>query len=120
MTDISGRPDVPGSGAGISVRVVAAYAIGVALLLGLVELQPRTGADVAVLAPPWSSPSSAAAIVAGADGDIVGGTRWPFVIVAHARTSQFVAAAYAKGAWFVFDAGVLAGCRQPKAGAAPQ
>jgi len=81
------------------------------MVLGLIELQPKAGADVAVLAPPWSGPGAAAVMVAAADGDIVGATRFPFIIVAHPRSSRFVARAYARGAWLVFDAGLIAGCR---------
>jgi hypothetical protein len=75
------------------------------------DAQPRAGADIAVLAPPWSGPSRAAVIAAASDGDIVGGTRFAFIIVAHPRSPRFVAEAYAHGAWLVFDAGLIAGCR---------
>lgn len=112
LADTSGRADAQEVRAGVSVRIVTAYAVGVALLLGVVELQPKAGADAALLAPPWSSSAATAALVARADGDIVGATRWPFVIVARPRSPRFTAAAYAHGAWFVFDPGVLAGCRQ--------
>ena len=77
----------------------------------MIELQPKVGADAAVLTPPWSAPGGAALVVAAADGDVVGGTRWPFVIIAHPRSARFTATAYARGAWFVFDAGLIAGCR---------
>ena len=81
------------------------------MLLGLIDVQPTAGADVAVLASPWSGPGRAALIAAAADGDIVGATRFSFIIVAHPRSSRFTARAYAHGAWFVFDAGLIAGCR---------
>ena len=92
-------------------RVVGVYAIFILILLLLIEAQPRAGADVAVMAPMWSGPGRAAVIAAGADGDIIGATRFPFIIVAHARSSHFTARAYAQGAWLVFDAGLIAGCR---------
>ena len=111
MAHISDGRDARDARTGVSRRAVAIYALGILLLLGLVELQPRTGADAAVLVSPWSPAPAAAAIIAGADGDIVSATRWPFIIIAHPRSSQFATAAYARGAWFVFDAGVLAGCR---------
>ena len=101
----------------LSSRVVGAYAVFIALLLGLVELQPRAGGDMAVLAAPWSSPARAGQIVAGAGGDIVGGTRFSFLIVARSGSPRFAATAYAHGAWLVFDAGLIAGCRVPNAAA---
>ena len=91
--------------------IVGAYAAFILTLLGVVEAQPRAGADIAVMAPMWSGPGRAAVIAAAADGDIVGATRFPFIIVAHARSPHFVAKAYAHGAWLVFDAGLIAGCR---------
>jgi hypothetical protein len=97
--------------------MVAAYAAGVALVLGVIELQPRPDADAAVLVSPWAPPSRAAAVAAMANGDVISATRWPFLIIAHARSTHFADAAYAHGAWLVFDAGLIAGCRPPKAAA---
>ena len=91
--------------------IVMSYALGLVCVLGLVELQPRAGTEVAVLVSPWSSPARAATLAAQANGDVVGGTRWPFIIVARPRDARFVANAYARGAWLVFDAGLIAGCR---------
>ncbi len=94
-----------------SSLIAFAYAAFIAAVLGLMDVQPRAGADVAVLAPPWSGPGRAAIIAAAGDGDIVGGTRFSFIVVAHPRSPRFVAEAYAHGAWLVFDAGLIAGCR---------
>jgi len=99
-------------------RIVFAYAVFVVAVLGLIDVQPRAGADVAVLAPLWSPAGRAAVIAAAADGDIVGGTRFSFLVVAHPRSPRFIAEAYAHGAWLVFDAGLIAGCRLPAQAAA--
>ncbi len=104
----------PRGGARSTRRVAGLYAVFVLLVLGLIELQPRAGADVALLAAPWSAPGRAALIAASADGDVVSATRWPFVIIAHPRARHFTASAYAHGAWLVFDAGLIAGCRPPR------
>ncbi len=101
-----------------SSLIVFTYAALVVAVLALMDVQPRAGADVAVLAPPWSGPSRAAIIAAVADGDIVGGTRFSFIVVAHPRSPRFMAEAYAHGAWLVFDAGLIAGCRSPGEAAA--
>jgi hypothetical protein len=95
-----------------------AYAAFVVAVLSLIEVQPRAGADVAVLVSPWSGPGRAAIVAAAGDGDMVAGTRFPFIVVAHPRSARFVAQAYAHGAWFVFDAGLVAGCRSPGEAAA--
>ncbi len=111
---------MPRRGTMVSGRVVVAYAVFVAALLGLAELQPKAGGDIAVLAAPWSAPARAGAIVAAADGDIVGGTRFSFLIVARSASPRFAATAYAHGAWLVFDAGLIAGCRVPTGATAPR
>ncbi len=108
--EIGSRAASPASGR-VSVRGIVAYAAFVMVVLSLVELQPKADADVAVLVPPWSGPGRAAVVAARADGDIVGATRFSFILVAHPRSPVFTARAYANGAWLVFDAGLIAGCR---------
>jgi hypothetical protein len=95
----------------VSIRLVGAYFAFVLGILGLIELQPKPGGDAAIVTAPWSAPGRAALIAAAADGDFVSATRFSFVLIAHPRSAHFTATAYAKGAWLVFDAGLLAGCR---------
>ena len=108
--EISASIAPPRRAATVSGRLVAAYAAFVLAILGAIVLQPKTGGDAAVLVAPWSGPARAARVVASADGDVLSGTRWPFIIIARPLSRHFVADAYVQGAWLVFDAGLIAGC----------
>lgn len=92
--------------------LVLGYACLIAITVGYLYTAPRADTNVAVLVAPWSPPSTAIGIVSRADGRVVASGRWPFVIVATSQSTTFVQHLYQAGAWFVFDASLIAGCTE--------
>lgn len=76
-----------------------------------VYLTPRDGQTVAVLASSYDK-TSAAEIIAQADGLIEDSAFGGRIILARAQTPQFIRRLYAHGAVLVFNPRVLAGCKR--------
>ncbi|CAL4869624.1 hypothetical protein MMA231_03916 (plasmid) [Asticcacaulis sp. MM231] len=92
--------------------LVIGYACLMSVTIGYLYTAPREDANVAVLVSPWSPASQATDLISQADGRVVASARWPFVIVATSKSTTFVQHLYQSGAWFVFDAGLIAGCTE--------
>ena len=94
-------------------RVMAA-AVGMMLASVLpiiwIEAQPRDGADVAAVFPPWATGESAFARVVAAGGMVVRQGTLDTILVVHGANPGLIGRLYAAGAWAVIDPVAFGGC----------
>ena len=83
-----------------------------AVLTGIlwIGLSPRTGAQVAVVVPPWQPASRVMEVIAAADGRYVRSGVSDWIVVASSSHSDFVSRLYSAGAWLVTDPAAAGGC----------
>src|SRR5258705_8361691 len=80
--------------------VVAANFVVILGVLASATAAP-TGPFVAVIVAPWSTPETAATVVAAADGSLVAPARFGWIVIAHSPRSDFISRLRRAGAWFV-------------------
>lgn len=90
--------------------LAGAFALCAGLLPAGIALAPKTGAPVAVVAPPWAADGEAVRIVAAADGVVVDATRRGGIAIATSVATDFIARLYQSGASVVIDAAALTAC----------
>ena len=69
-----------------------------------------TGDRVVVFAPAFVQPGNVGAVIAGANGSIIGGTGLSWALVAQSDQEDFVAELYRHGAFYVADASWVLSC----------
>lgn len=94
---------------GSARRIVAVNAAVIALVL-LMTIAVPTGSTVAVVVAPWGGTEAALAVVAAADGTLIGSTRADWVVIARGQDNRFVSRLRRAGAWIVLNHAPIAGC----------
>lgn len=75
-----------------------------------IEAQPRDGADVAAIFPPWATRESAFARAVAAGGMVVRQGTLDTILVVHGGKPGLIERLYAAGAWAVIDPVAFGGC----------
>jgi hypothetical protein len=92
------------------LAIAGAFVLCAGLLPAGIALAPKTGAPVAVIAPPWASDGEALRIVAAADGFVLGATPRGGIAIATSAAADFIVHLYQAGASAVVDAGAMSAC----------
>ncbi|MGE0022579.1 MAG: hypothetical protein AB7S70_02985 [Hyphomicrobium sp.] len=88
---------------------IALNATAVVAVLLAAATHPAAGGDVLVISPPWLGHPDALAVIAAADGRIVGGAATNAIAVGRSDDPAFVSRLYGSGALLVWNAR-FAGC----------
>lgn len=72
--------------------------------------RPPGSAALVVVGAPWAPASSVVDIVARADGSVLRGTGWTWVVVARSDEPGFADRLAARGAWLVIEGTDRTGC----------